>query len=165
MNATIPASSLANPANPIPFAVLDRALVAICCGWNRRNDGNGIGYAPAWEEATLAELEALGFVKRERRPIGTDLVWMTETLTRTATEINERAYELVTFKGGRTEVYVEYADEPGLMQFRGYYDEVCVSDRATAEVVHPLLSQHQAAHRDFWATYLPGAASWLRAAA
>lgn len=75
---TIPASSLANPSNPIPFAVLDRALVAICCGWNRRNDGNGIGYAPAWEEATLAELEALGFVKRERRPIGTDLVWMTE---------------------------------------------------------------------------------------
>lgn len=44
-------------------------------------------------------------------------------------------------------------------------NEVCVSDRATAEVVHPLLSQHQAAHRDFWATYLPGAASWLRAAA
>lgn len=89
----------------------------------------------------------------------------TETLTRTTAEINGRRYELATFKGGRTEVYVEYADEPGLMQFRGYYDDVCVSDRATAEVVHPLLSQHQAAHRAFWATYLPGAATWLRAAA
>lgn len=89
----------------------------------------------------------------------------TETLTRTAAEINGRRYELATFKGGRTEVYVEYADVPGLMQFRGYYDEVCVNDRKLAEVIHPLLSQHQTAHRDFWATYLPGAATWLRAAA
>lgn len=79
MNATTtPASSLANPSNPIPFDVLDRALVAIFTGWNRRNDGNGIGYAPAWDESTLAELEALGFIARERRPIGTDLVCLTE---------------------------------------------------------------------------------------
>lgn len=89
----------------------------------------------------------------------------TETRTTTIANVNERAYELVTFKGGRTEVYVEYADEPGLMQFKGYYDEVCVNDRKLAEVIHPLLSQHQAAHRVFWATYLPGAATWLRAAA
>lgn len=88
-----------------------------------------------------------------------------ETRTTTIATINERAYEFVTFKGGRTEVYVEYADVPGLMQFRGYYDEVCVNDRKLAEVIHPLLSQHQTAHRDFWATYLPGAATWLRAAA
>jgi hypothetical protein len=89
----------------------------------------------------------------------------TELLTRTTTEIGGRRYELATFKGRSIEVYVEYADEPGLMQFRGTYDEVCVSDRKLAEVIHPLLSQHQAAHRAFWATYLPGASAWLRAAA
>jgi hypothetical protein len=89
-----------------------------------------------------------------------------ETLTRTLSEINGRRYELVTHKTGkgRVEVYAEYEDGCGLMQWRGYYDEVCVSDRALAEVVHPLLSQHNDSHRAFWATYLPGASAWLHAA-
>ena len=33
---------------------------------------------PSQGSGVLRYLEALGFIKRERRPIGTDLVWMTE---------------------------------------------------------------------------------------
>ena len=80
----------------------------------------------------------------------------TETRTRTLTE----TIELVTYKGGSTEVYA--IDTDGLSMFAGYYEDV--STTALAAKVHPLLAGHQAAHRNFWSTYLPGAQTWLRAA-
>jgi hypothetical protein len=88
-----------------------------------------------------------------------------ELLTRTFFVVEGVRHELTTFKNGRTEVYVEYADGCGLMQFRGYYDDVCVNDRKLSERVHSALAPHMDAHREFWKSYLPGAANWLRAAA
>ena len=87
-----------------------------------------------------------------------------ENLTRTLFTVAGVQHELVTHVtgNGRIEVYVEYADGCGLMQWRGYYDQVCVTDRALSERVHPMLAQHEAARREFWKNgYLPGAEKWL----
>lgn len=72
----------------------------------------------------------------------------TQNLTRTHFVINGVAYELSTFKNGRTEVHVEYADEPGLMQFRGYYDVLCMTDRKLSATVHPFVSGHNQTHSE-----------------
>lgn len=88
-----------------------------------------------------------------------------ETLTRTLFAVNGVGHELVTHTTGkgRVEVYVEYDDAPGLMQFRGYYDEICVNDHKLAARVRPMSETHAATHRDFWKGYLPGAQTWLHA--
>jgi len=80
----------------------------------------------------------------------------TKTLTRTTTD----TLEICTYKSGRTEVYT--VDATGLPNFEGYYSDL--SHTPLAARVHPLLAGHQAAHRRFWAEYLPGAANWLHAA-
>lgn len=89
----------------------------------------------------------------------------TETLTRSTFQVNGIALELVTHKTGkgRVEVYQEWDDGCGTMRFMGNYDEVCVANPKVAERAHQVLAQHQAAHRDFWRTYLPGASTWLAA--
>jgi hypothetical protein len=66
-------------------------------------------------------------------------------LTRTFFVVEGARHELATFKGGRTEVYVEYSDKSGLMQFKGYYDEICHKDRKLSERVHSALQTHLAA--------------------
>lgn len=88
-----------------------------------------------------------------------------ETLTSTTITLAGRDWEVVTFKNGRTEVYRAYEDEDvrGLPQFLGYYDDLCVSEPKVAEQVHRVVVEHLAAHRDYWSTYLPGAANWLAA--
>ncbi|TXH11644.1 MAG: hypothetical protein E6R03_14120 [Hyphomicrobiaceae bacterium] len=45
--------------------------------------------------------------------------------TRTEGKSNGRSFELVTLTSGTfPEVYVEYADVPGLMEFKGYANEI-----------------------------------------
>ena len=84
-----------------------------------------------------------------------------EILTSTETTIDGTAWEVVTHKGGRTEIYREYEDIPGLPQFLGYYDELC-RDTEVAEAIQPAVVAHLLGHRDFWRTnYLPGAERWL----
>lgn len=84
------------------------------------------------------------------------------TLTQTLGTLNGRAYELATYKGGRVELYEEYADQPGLRAFVGYADEVLPHLPATfARDLAPLFRAHHQAHADFWATYLPGAERWI----
>jgi len=76
------------------------------------------------------------------------------------------AWEVTTFKGGKTEIYREYSDSPGLMQFLGYYDELCLSAAGTklSETIQPTVVRHLEAHRAYWKSFLPGAATWLHAA-
>jgi hypothetical protein len=84
-----------------------------------------------------------------------------EILTSTETVINGAAWEVVTHKGGRTEVYREYADIAGLPQFLGYYEDICRDDEV-AEAIQPVVVAHLQAHREFWRTnYLPGAECWF----
>ena len=84
------------------------------------------------------------------------------TLTRTTGTLNGRGYELATHQGGRTEIYEDYSDAPGLPCFLGYLDALLPHFPATfARDLAPLLAAHEAAHLDHWATFLPGAESWL----
>lgn len=55
---------------------LDRALVAIFTGAHRRPDGNGVGFAPAWD--AIPALVRRQLVQVEEREIGTPLVWLTD---------------------------------------------------------------------------------------
>lgn len=56
---------------------LDRALIAFFTGHARRPDGNGVGYAPAWD--SLPALVRRGLVQSKTREFGaTPLVWLTE---------------------------------------------------------------------------------------
>lgn len=84
----------------------------------------------------------------------------TDTLSTTKTFINGVEWEVTTFKGGRTEIYSEYADNPGMMQFLGYYDDLC-DDPRIAGTVQPTVVTHLQGHRDYWKQYLPGAVAWL----
>lgn len=92
----------------------------------------------------------------------------TETLTRTIADTDTDAgrVELCTFKGGRTELYIEDAD-CGVPMFVGY-----IEDGATAHIpgaayraIAAALAVHHAAHAEFWGAYLDGASQWLHAAA
>lgn len=87
-------------------------------------------------------------------------------LTRSTFSVNGVRHELVTHKTGkgRVEVYREYDDGCGIMRFEGFYSDVCVDAPHLSAAVHPMLARHQAAHRDFWSAYLPGASAWLHAA-
>jgi hypothetical protein len=54
---------------------VDRALVAFFTGHARGQDGNGIGFAPAWD--MLDTLAARGLVNVEPRVGCSPLVWLT----------------------------------------------------------------------------------------
>lgn len=85
-----------------------------------------------------------------------------EKLSTTKTFLRGREWEIATWKGGKTEVYREYADQPGLMQFLGYYEDVC-RDAQIAEQIQPTVMAHLAAHGNYWRSYLPGAEVWMAA--
>lgn len=85
-----------------------------------------------------------------------------EKLSTTKITLQGRDWEIATWKGGKTEVYQEYAEHPGLMQFLGYYEDVC-RDAQIAEKIQPVIVSHIKAHRDHWRSYLPGAAVWMAA--
>lgn len=45
---------------------------------------------------------------------------------------------------GKTEVYREYSDEPGLFQFLGHYEDLKVSNPTIAETVRPFVESFAA---------------------
>lgn len=67
-------------------------------------------------------------------------------------------FELTTFRGGKLEVYREYADQPGMFEFLGYYQDLASSP--VAAQVHPFIAAHQAVCRQACEGWLPGAAAW-----
>lgn len=72
--------------------------------------------------------------------------------------------ELVTFRGGKTEVYREYPDIPGLFQFLGYYEDLCVQGQSLlTHQIQPQISRHQRQCCDAYqrAGLLPGAEAWV----
>lgn len=86
----------------------------------------------------------------------------TPVVTRTTGKLNGRGYSLVTFKGGRTEVYEDYADQPGLPRFLGYMGDILPHFPAIfARDLAPLMNEHAEAHAAYWDAYLPGAATWF----
>lgn len=83
------------------------------------------------------------------------------TLTTTRATIGGRRYEVVTYRGRRVELYEEYADQPGLLAFVGYLEEVLPLLPATAaRDLAPLFEAHEKAHAAFWAEFLLGASTW-----
>ena len=89
-----------------------------------------------------------------------------ETLTRVLAEIDGRGIELARFKGGKIELYQDYADQPGLPQFIGYVEDVAHHIPAPFwRALQPALAALNEAHAAHWGAYLPGADKWLNRAA
>lgn len=84
----------------------------------------------------------------------------TDKLSSTLVTLKGVRWEVCTFRGGRTEIYREYEDGCGLMQFLGYYDEVSVAIQAQ---IHPTVSRHLESHQEHWRPFLRGASTWLAA--
>lgn len=83
---------------------------------------------------------------------------------RTPFSLDDLQMELVTFRGGQTEVYREYQDTPGLFQFLGYYPDLCVQGQShLARVIQPQVSRHQRQCCEAYqrAGLLPGAEMWV----
>jgi len=85
-----------------------------------------------------------------------------EKLTTTKTTLRGREWEVATWKGGKTEIYREYEDAPGLMQFLGYYEDVC-RDAQITEQIQPVVVAHLLAFKTYWRSFLPGAEVWMAA--
>lgn len=89
-------------------------------------------------------------------------VFANETITQVRSSGNGRLFEVTCHKGGRLELYQEYRGASGLMQFVGYLDEILPLLPATAvRDIKPLINANEKAHKDFWATFLPGADQWV----
>jgi hypothetical protein len=86
----------------------------------------------------------------------------TETLTRLTGEIDGRGFELCRHEGGRVELYQDYEDTRGLPQFVGYLDAIRHHIPASFwRALQPAVEAFEAAHREHWGAFLPGADRWL----
>lgn len=85
---------------------------------------------------------------------------LTSTVVSEARRCGAHVYEIVTFRGGRTEIYQH---EDGIAMFRGYYEDISATPLAAA--VQPHVVDHLRRHRQGWQQmgYLPGAEGWLAA--
>lgn len=86
-----------------------------------------------------------------------------EIHTRTFGVLRGRRYELVTYRGGRVEIYEEYSDIRGLSRFLGYVEDVLHHFPATyVRDLAPMFAAHAAKHAEFWGSFLPGADVWIQ---
>lgn len=83
----------------------------------------------------------------------------TSKTSTTRFEMGLSMWELVTYKGGKVEVYRGYADQPELMQFLGYYEDLCATE--IGALIHSKVVKHVEEHRNYWRKFLPGAVSWV----